>query len=109
MVESERHFTNKVEKEIRYFIRSIQENITVFQHVVRDHWQIETSLHWKLDVVFREDESRVRKDHAPENLAMIRHLALNSLQKDTSVKTGTQAKRMKAAWDDKYLLKVLHS
>jgi hypothetical protein len=60
-----------------------------------------------LDIAFREDESRVRKDHAPENLAVLRHIAINLLKHDTSLKVGTKAKRMRAGWDRDYLLKVL--
>ena len=65
------------------------------------------SLHWCLDIAFREDHCRVRKDHAPENLAILRHLATNMLKRETSLKGGMQTKRLQAAWDHGYLLKVL--
>ena len=74
---------------------------------VRSHWGVENSLHWVLDVVFDEDHSRVRKDNAPQNLAVIRQLALNLLKKEKTAKGGIQAKRLQAAWDENYLLKVL--
>jgi len=64
-------------------------------------------LHWVLDIAFREDESRVRKDHGPENLAVLRHIALNLLKQEQTAQTGIKTKRLKAAWDEDYLLKVL--
>ena len=65
------------------------------------------SLHWCLDVSFREDECRIRHGHAAENFAVLRHIALSLLKQDTSVKAGIQAKRFKAALDPDYLLKIL--
>jgi predicted transposase YbfD/YdcC len=77
--------------------------------VVRSHWQIENALHWVLDIAFREDESRLRKDHAPRNFALLRRLALNLLKHEASLKVGVKAKRLRAGWDAPYLLKVLCS
>ncbi len=74
---------------------------------VRRHWGIENSLHWLLDVAFREDESRVRVGHAVENLALVRRLAVHLLKQERTAKVGIKAKRLKAGWDDAYLLKVL--
>jgi hypothetical protein len=73
----------------------------------RQHWAIENAVHWTLDVVFREDDCRVRADHAPQNLAVLRHIALNLLKHETSAKVGIKAKRLRAGWDNAYLLKVL--
>ncbi len=64
-------------------------------------------MHWVLDVAFREDESRIRRGHAPENMAVVRRIALNLLKQDTSVKLGMANKRLKAGWDENYLLKIL--
>ena len=65
------------------------------------------SLHWSLDVTFREDHSRVRKDHGPQNLAVLRQIALNMLKQETTLKRGIQGKRLKAGWVEDYLLEVL--
>lgn len=78
-----------------------------FAQSVRSHWGIENQLHWILDVAFNEDASRIRKDHAPANFALIRHIAVNLLRQDTSVKVGLKAKRLKAGWDNDYLSRIL--
>ena len=108
MVESVRIYRSKVSTERRYYITSLQSTHTrKFATAVRAHWGIENSLHWVLDVQFREDESRVRKDNAPANLATIRHIALNLLKQEKTVKIGIANKRLKAGWDENYMLKVL--
>lgn len=95
--------------ETRYFISSWRASAHDFLHAIREHWQIENGLHWVLDIAFREDESRVRKDHAPQNLATLRHIALNLLKQERSAKVGIAAKRKMAGWDNDYLFKVLCS
>jgi Transposase len=99
----------KTSVETRCFISSWTASARDCLHAIREHWQIENGLHWVLDIAFREDESRVRKDHAPQNLATLRHIALNLLKQDRSVKVGMAAKRKMAGWDNAYLLKVLCS
>jgi predicted transposase YbfD/YdcC len=74
---------------------------------VRSHWAVENELHWTLDVGFREDDCRVRKDNAPANLACIRRIALTQLNQDKSKKLGIQGKRRRAGWDTEYLERVL--
>ena len=98
---------NKTETTSRYFISSWQASAEQFMTAIREHWQIENGLHWVLDIAFREDESRIRKDHAPQNMAVLRHLALNLLKQETSVKVGIAAKRKMAGWDNDYLLNVI--
>jgi len=107
MVETERRINGQVSREIRYYISSLESCASRIQGAVRTHWGIENSLHWVLDVAFQEDHCRIRKDHAPENLAMVRHIALNLLSQETSAKVGIKNKRLRAGWDEDYLLKVL--
>lgn len=99
--------SGKIERETRYFIASLSANAQHLLSVVRTHWQVENSLHWVLDMAFREDDSRVRKDHGPQNFAVLRQLALNLLKRETSTKAGIKAKRKQAGWDENYLIKVL--
>nr|WP_268064316.1 hypothetical protein [Clostridium estertheticum] len=73
----------------------------------RNHCGIENSLHWVLDMAFREDEGRARKDHCAENLNIVRHLTLNLLKQKKTSKRSIKTKRLKCGWDDSYLTKVL--
>ncbi len=107
VVESERHIGDQVSIERRYFIASIEADAELFARAVRSHWGIENQLHWSLDVSFREDECRVRQGHAAQNLALVRHLALNLLKNEKTAKVGIKIKRSKAGWDHRYLAKVL--
>jgi predicted transposase YbfD/YdcC len=93
--------------EIVYYISSLPAKVKQFAKAVRSHWGIENRLHWSLDVIFAEDQSRVRKDHSPLNLSMLRRLALSILRKDTSIKDNLRGKRLRAGWDDEVLLKIL--
>lgn len=107
MVESERLVGDAKTVERRYYISSLDTNAKGLSYPVRGHWGIENSLHWVLDVAFREDDSRVRKGYSAENFAILRHIALNLIKQEKTAKVGTKAKRLKAGWDNNYLLKVL--
>lgn len=107
MVQAERRVNGKVERETRYYISSLSSNARRFAQAVRSHWSVENSLYWVLDLAFLEDACRIRKDYAPENLALVRHLALNLLTQETTFKAGIKNKRLRAGWDEDYLLKVL--
>ncbi len=108
MVESERTFAGETTIEWRYYILSLPSNAQTFGSAVRMHWGIENSVHWVLDVTFREDESRIRMGHGPENVAILRHIALNLLREETSCKGSIKTKRLKCGWNDEYLSKVLN-
>ena len=109
MVVSTRMVGDKQTQKIRYYISSLPSDPERLLHVVRRHWAIENELHWVLDVAMNEDHSRVRKDQAPENLAVLRHIALNLLKQEKTAKGGIHAKQLQAAWKEDYLLKVLSS
>jgi predicted transposase YbfD/YdcC len=109
MIKSKRIIEGKTTTETRYYISSLAASAEKNLNAVRKHWGVENSLHWSLDVSFREDESRIRKDNAPENFNLIRHMALNLLKQDKSLKVGITAKRKNAGWDEKYLMQILKS
>ena len=89
-----------VNERMRDFISSAVASAKVQLNAARKHWGIENSLHWTLDVTFREDESRIRKDAAPQNYAIFRHIALNIIRKNTSIDASVKRKRQMAALDD---------
>jgi predicted transposase YbfD/YdcC len=95
--------------EVVYYLSSLPPKVKQFAHAVRGHWGIENRLHWCLDVIFAEDNSRVRKDHSPLNLSMIRRLVLALLRKDTSLKNSLRGKRLRAGWDEDVLRQLLTS
>lgn len=107
MVESMREIDDVVTEEVRYYITSIPANALLAADVVRSHWAIENSLHWILDVTFREDDSRIRRGNAPQNLAIIRHIVLNMLQQHRAKKMSIKKLRKKSGWDNAHLKKIL--
>lgn len=96
----------KTTKDVRYYISSIEKDIELFAKAVRKHWGVE-AMHWNLDVTFREDEMRSRKDYLPENLGALKRIALNMLKRETSVKKSMNIKRQKACLNETYLEKVI--
>ncbi len=91
----------------RYYISSRAASAEQLLAAVRSHWSIENSLHWTLDVTFREDRCRVRKEHGPPNLATLRQISHNLLKTESTLKVGIQGKRLNAGWREDYLLKFL--
>lgn len=107
MIESERRVKETVEHQTQYFITCLKNDAATILEAKRAHWGIENQLHWVLDVAFREDDSRVRQGNADQNLAVMRHMALNLLKQEKTAKGGIKAKRLQAAWNEAYLVKVL--
>ena len=107
MVESERGVGEVTSVQTRYYISSLSGDAERLLEAVRGHWGVENSVHWVLDVAFREDGSRVRKGNGAEMLASVHRMALNMLKQENTLRVGVAAKRKKAGWETQYLLKVL--
>ena len=108
MVESTRESAGKIECETRFYITSLALLAVHLAAFVRSHWAVENSLHWVLDMVFRDDECRLRTDHAPANFTTIKHMALNLIRRATS-KDSIRLRRKVAAWDDEFLASLIAS
>lgn len=109
MVVATREIGGVVSKSVRYYLSSLAVCALTLAKAARGHWSVENSCHWVLDVVFREDDSRVRTGHAAENLGLVRRLANSLLQQEKTAKIGVQNKRLKAARSTEYLLKVINT
>jgi len=107
MIESTRIIDGNTSIQQKYFICSINDDVKTFAGATRQHWGIEVKLHWRLDVIFDEDLSRIRKGYAPENFAIIKHIALAMLMNEKSSKKGVARKRLNCALCDEYREKVL--
>ena len=106
MVESTREIGDKIERETRFYITSLLWFAAQLAPVVRGHWTIENSLHWILDMIFRDDECRVSTNHAPANFTTIKHMALNLIRRAPG-KDSFRLKRKIAAWDDEFLASLI--
>jgi len=107
MVVAERRQDAKQTTETRYYLLSRPISAEAFGEAVRSHWSIENQMHWVLDMAFREDQCRIRQGVAAENVAVLRHIALNLLQQHHATRLSLKAKRLRAGWDHRFLLQVL--
>ena len=96
-----------VTSDYRFYLSSLVRSATAFVTMIRQHWDIENKLHWSLDVTFNEDRCRIRKEHAPENVAAVRHIALNLLRQEHTRHISLRQKRLLCSLDEHYLLTVL--
>lgn len=99
--------SGRTQAEFRYFLSSSQDTPEVLASAIRMHWRIENSLHWVLDVTFREDECRVRDRMAAQNLALLRKISINLVRQHHNSKASLKGRRKMAAWDDKYMQQVI--
>lgn len=110
-IESTREHKNSdksKESSTRYYISSLEATAEDFQNAIRSHWSIENKLHWTLDVSFGEDASRKRTQNASQNFSILTKIALNLLKNEKTNKLGVKSKRLKAGWDNHYLIKALN-
>lgn len=106
MVESTREIGDKIERETRFYITSLVLPADQLGPVIRSHWAVENSLHWVMDMIFRDDECRVRTEHAPANFTTIKHMAHNLIRKAPG-NDPLRLKRKVAAWDDDFLASLI--
>jgi predicted transposase YbfD/YdcC len=107
LVERTRTLGGKTSVERRYYLSSLAPDAEKFMRAVRSHWEIENRLHWCLDVQFGDDYARARSGHVAHNLALVRHIALNLIRLNTSVKTSIKTKRLLAATSDEFRAALL--
>jgi predicted transposase YbfD/YdcC len=106
VVRCERQFPDHTTVETAFYLASLPGSASRLLEATRAHWSIENSLHWVLDVAFREVDHRFRTDNGPQNATILRHIALNLLKQETTANGGIQTKRLRAGWEEDYLLKV---
>jgi predicted transposase YbfD/YdcC len=106
-ITAEREINEKKTNETRLYISSLNDEAEAFNKYIRMHWGVENSLHWTLDMTFREDEQRKRDKNSAQNFAIVRKIVLNLLKQEDSKKLSLRTKRLKAGWDNNFLLKIL--
>ena len=107
MVRSTRLIGEKRSSQIRYYVSSLEMDAKTFARAVRSHWNVENSLHWTLDMTFREDDSRMRSGFSAENFAMMRRMALGLVKRDTASKRSLKRRRKICGYDNAYLESLL--
>jgi predicted transposase YbfD/YdcC len=107
VVEAERTIDAKTSVHRRYYITTLPADAKRIAHAIRNHWGIENRLHWVLDTSFREDESRVRTSNAPQNLAALRHIAINLIRSEKRQQRSVKRKQLLAGWRNDYLEQIL--
>lgn len=107
MVVRVRHLWNKTTREVQFYLTSLESDACKLGQAIRLHWGVENGLHWTMDVTFKEDDCRVRTGHAPQNLALLRRIALNALNREQSLKRSNRQKCSRAAMDNNYMLTKL--
>jgi predicted transposase YbfD/YdcC len=108
-VERVRHLWNRTTRQVQYYLSSLPAEAQVNGRAIRQHWGIENGLHWTLDVTFNEDQGRIRSGHSPRNFAVLRRLALNALNTETTVPRSLRQKSKRAAMNNEYMMTVLNS
>lgn len=93
MVERIRHLWNKTTREVHFYLSSLPVDAPINGHVIRQHWSIENQMHWSLDVTFNEDKCRIRSLNSPQNFALVRRMALNAVNQETTLKRSLRQKR----------------
>ena len=109
IVERVRHLWNKTTREVQFYLSSLPADAQLNGRAIRQHWGIENQVHWTLDVTFNEAQCRIRSFHSPRNLALLRRIALNTLNQETTLRRSLRQKSKRAAMNNEYMLTVLNS
>lgn len=109
IIERIRHLWNKTTHQVQFYLTSLPADAQVLAGAIRQHWGIENQVHWTLDVTFNEDQCRIRSFHSPRNFALLRRIALNALNQETTLQRSLRQKSKRAAMNDEYMITVLHS
>ena len=107
MVERRRRTAERTQQDCHYYLSSLPPKVQTLHYVIRQHWRVENDLHWCLDVSLREDQCRIRDLRAAENVAMVRRMALQLLKRQPGEPVGVPIRRLRAGWDNAYLVQVL--
>jgi predicted transposase YbfD/YdcC len=109
MVERVRHLWNKTTREVHFYLSSLPADAQLLGRAIRQHWGIENQVHWTLDVIFKEDQCRIRFGHAPRNFSFLRRMALNILNQEKTLKRSLRQKSKRASMNNDYMVTVLKS